>query len=146
MSTHAKSRPPLLTLLASLAGLVGAATLLLTLMRLGGGARDQGVPWLDTIVALLLGSFLVVAAVGLILGRPWGRWSGTGAFGLATLLQLWEILRPALREIPVSTVALSLRGLALALLVSVLIYLNIRPAVDWFAPEAPAHPGEGPSY
>lgn len=131
-----KTRPPLLSLLAALAGVVGVVTLLLALMRLGGGG-EAGTPWVDSLLALLLGSFLVVASVGLFLGKPWGRMSGSGAFGLAALLQLWEILRPALRDAQVSTVTLSLRALALALLVSVLVYLNIRPAIDWFAPKDP---------
>jgi hypothetical protein len=142
MSPSAKTRPPLLTLLSALAGLVGVVTLLLALMRLGGGGAE-GAPWVDSLVALLLGSFLVVAAVGLFLGKAWGRMSGTGAFGLAALLQLWEIVRPAVRDAEVSTVTLSLRGLALALLVSVLVYMNIRPATDWFAPKGPAGPGAG---
>lgn len=138
----AKTRPPLLTLLASLAGLVGVMTLLLSLMRLGGGG-EEGTPWVDSLVALLLGSFLVVASAGLFLGKPWGRLSGSGAFGLAALLQLWEILGPAFRDAQVSTVDLSLRALALALLVSVLVYLNIRPAIDWLAPKEPERPAAG---
>jgi hypothetical protein len=141
----AKTRPPLLSLLASLAGIVGVVTLLLALMRLGGGGGETGAPWVDSLLALLLGSFLVVAAVGLFLGKPWGRLSGTGAFSLAALLQLWEILRPAFRDAQVSTVTLSLRALALALLVSVLVYLNIRPATDWYQPSGPDGPGtDGP--
>lgn len=139
----AKTRPPLLSLLAALAGIVGVVTLALALMRLGGAGDGPGILWLDALLALLLGSFLVVAAVGLYLGKPWGRVSGSGAFGLAALLQLVDVLGPAFRDEYVRTYALSLRALALALLVSVLVYLNTRPATEWLAPKSPTGPGAG---
>jgi hypothetical protein len=123
-------RPPLLTLLSYLAGLDGVLTLVVALLRVG----REGAVWWDSLLALLLGSFLLVAAAGLLTGRPWGRWTGTGAFGLALLLQLWSLGLPVAQGEPVRAVTLSLRGLAVALLVSVVVYLNIRPATEWFRP------------
>jgi hypothetical protein len=141
LTSARRGRPPLLTVLAWLAGLDGVVTAAIALVRLGGAGGPEGAPWWDSFLALLLGIFLLVAAVGVFLGRPWGRWTGTGAFGMALVLQLWEVVRPLVRDVSLSTVTLSLRGLSLALLVSVVVYLNLRPATEWFHREDGAGAG-----